>query len=83
MGGAPRPESAKDTNVLDISASLFSVAQGRSVALVGMQYSGASVADAMTRFAKKLAQSVPNMKCANWNWNANIDPSHIRPNTDE
>jgi len=82
-GGAPRPESAKDPNVLDISASLFSVAQGRSVALVGMQYSGTSVADAMTKFAAKLARSVPNVKCASWNWNANIDPARIRPNVDE
>jgi hypothetical protein len=82
-GGTPKPESAKDPNVLDISASLFSVAQGRSVALVGMQYSGTSVADAMTKFATKLARSVPNMKCASWNWNASIDPSRIRPNTDE
>ncbi|MGO9832994.1 MAG: hypothetical protein ACLP1X_02130 [Polyangiaceae bacterium] len=83
MGGRPKAESAKDPNVLDISASLFSVAQGRSVALVGMQYSGTSIADAMTRFAKKLAQAVPNMTCVRWNWNANIDPARIRPSTEE
>jgi hypothetical protein len=83
MGGGPKPEGAADTNVLDVSASLFSVVQRRSVALVGMQYSGSSVADAMTRFAAKLAQSVPNMKCAAWNWNANIDPARIRPGPDE
>jgi hypothetical protein len=83
MGGTSRPESAKDPNVLDISAPLYSVALRCSVALVGMQYTGASIADATTKFAKKLAQSVPNMKCANWNWNANIDPARIRPSTEE
>jgi hypothetical protein len=29
-----------------------------------MQYSATSVADAMTKFATKLARSMPNMKCA-------------------
>jgi hypothetical protein len=82
-GGARTPESARDPNVLDISASFFSVAQGRSVAFVGMQYSGASIADAMSKFEKRLVQSVPNMRCASWNWNATIDPSRIRPSTEE
>jgi hypothetical protein len=81
--GAPKPESATDTNVLDISASLFSVPHGRSVALVEMQYSGTSIEDAMTKFATKLAQSVPNMRCVAWNWSANVDPARIRPNIDE
>jgi hypothetical protein len=82
-GGVPRAESVKDTNLLEISASLFSVSLGRSVALLGMQYSGASMREAMTQFGTKLMGSVPNMKCVGWNWNAPIDPDRIRSKIDE
>lgn len=73
----------KDTNLLEISASLFSVSLRRSVALVGMQYSGASIAAAMTKFSARRAQSLPGMKCVGWNWNTAIDPEHIRSKIDE
>jgi hypothetical protein len=69
----------RDPNELDISASLFSVKQNRAVALVGMQYRGESVEDALTRFADKLAETVPELKCTGWNFNVNIDPKQIRP----
>jgi len=81
--GAQKAESTKDTNVLEISASLFSVALGHSVALVGMQYSGSSAEDALTRFGAKLRQSLPNLKCVGWNWNASIDPERIRSKINE
>jgi hypothetical protein len=81
--GAQRSEPPKDTNELDISASLFSVAQARSVALVEMRYTGTSIAEAMTKFGATLTQALPNMKCVGWNWNANIDPSRIHPSADE
>ncbi len=81
--GESRSESPKDTNVLEMSASLFSVAQGRTAALVGMQYSGASLDDAMSKFAAKLAQSLPGMTCAGWSWNVNIDARGIRASIDE
>jgi hypothetical protein len=28
-------------------------------------------------------ESVPNMKCVGWNWNAAIDPDRIRSKIDE
>jgi hypothetical protein len=31
----------------------------------------------------KLSESVPNMKCVGWNWNAAIDPDRIRSKIDE
>jgi hypothetical protein len=77
-----RSEIAEDANVLDVSASLFSIAAARSVALVAMQYSGTSLEEAMTKFAAKLGQSLPNMTCAGWNWNANIDGERIRKSID-
>jgi len=75
--------SSVDTNVLDIGASLYSVAQSRSVASVAMQYSGGSLDEAMTRFAAKLGESLPGMSCAGWNWDAKVDVDRIRQSIDE
>jgi hypothetical protein len=84
--GAPTAEAAADPNRLDISASLFSVPQRRSVALIQMRYSGASVQDAMTKFTGKLTESVPDLKCVGWNWSVKIDPEALqapRPKIEE
>jgi hypothetical protein len=83
MGRGTKPESVVDPSVLDISASLYSVAQSRSVAMVAMQYSGTSVDDAMTKFGEKLAQSLRGALCVGWNWDAAIDPDKIRQSIDE
>ncbi len=72
-----------DPNELDISASLFSVAQGRSVGLVAMQYSGASVDEAMATFAAKLAEALPRARCEGWDWSAKIDAEHLRQSIDQ
>jgi hypothetical protein len=68
---------------LDVSASIFSVPQARSVALVAMQYTGKSVDDAMAKFAARLAQSLPSVACVGWNWEAKIDPERIRQSIDQ
>jgi hypothetical protein len=83
-GGRMRGPAAgeADTNELDVSASLFSIAQGRSVALYGMQYSGDSVDDAIAQFANQLARSLPGAQCAGWDWDAKIDPDRIRQSID-
>ncbi len=83
MRGAGRsrgtsPERPVDTNVIDISASIYSTAQARSVAFVAMEYSGTSVNDALTRFSTKLGQSIVGLSCVGWNWDAKIDPDRIR-----
>jgi hypothetical protein len=75
-------EGTTDNNLLDISASLFSVTQKNSVALVAMQYSGKSLDDAIEKFAAKLAQSLPSVACVGWNWEAKIDPERIRQSID-
>ncbi len=77
--GAPSAEAAADPNRLDISASLFSVRRRRSVALIQMRYSGASIEDAMSKFTAKLKESVPDMSCVGWNWSVNIDPEAPSP----
>lgn len=75
---APDAGDAPDPNRVDISASLFSVARKQPVALVSMSYGGQSVEDAMTRFGAELAHTIPNSKCAGWNWEVKIDPTTLR-----
>jgi hypothetical protein len=81
-GAAPRRPSA-EASTLEVSALLFSVSQGRSVARVGLVYTGTSVEDAMTKFAKKLAETFPQMQCTGWNRDAQIDPARIRQSIDQ
>jgi hypothetical protein len=82
MGGPGSFESSVETDVLDLSASLFSVAEKRSVALVSMQYSGQSVDEAIGKFAAKIAQTLPGIGCVGWTWEATIDPERIRKSID-
>jgi len=77
MRGSPRHKKA-ETNALDLSASVFSVAGGHSVALVAMQYSGFSADEAVTLFSSRLAQELQGSTCAGWSWDVPIDASHIR-----
>jgi hypothetical protein len=85
LGGphAAQSDSPRDANQLEISASLFSVSLGRSVALVGLQYLGKEKDDAMAKFAAKLKQSLPNMRCVGWSWKASIDPERVRSKINE
>jgi hypothetical protein len=74
QGAAQGPQSRReDPNVFDMSALLFSVARGRSVARVSMQYSGQSVDEAEAQFAAKFAGALPSTKCVGWNWNATTE----------
>ncbi len=73
---------ARTDDQLDISASLFSVAQNRPVAIVSMAYHGDTVKDAMTRFGAEVARTLPDLKCAGWDLATKIDPSKVRPTFD-
>jgi hypothetical protein len=83
MRGRARPEPVQDTNAVDISASLYSVRERRSVALVALRYSGASLDDALTKFGAKLGHTLPQMQCVGWNWDVHIDPDRIRSDIDK
>ena len=65
-------------DVLQLSASLFSVSQGRSVAFVDMQYSGDSIDKAIGEFTDRMRTLLPASTCTGWNWDANVDPERIR-----
>lgn len=71
-----------DTNELDMVASLFSVSEHRSVAQISMQYSGETVDDALTKFAQRLAATLPGATCSGWDWSAAVDPDRIRRSAD-
>jgi hypothetical protein len=67
-----------DPNELDVAATIYSVSQRKSVAAVEMIYTGASVDDALARFAAELAKALPRAECRGWDWTANVDADRIR-----
>ena len=81
-GAQPPPYASRkgpvDNSALDLSASLFSVAQQRSVALVAMEYSGSSADEAIRLFAEKLTQVLPGTTCAGWSWDDKVDAARIK-----
>jgi hypothetical protein len=68
-GPSPYPKSNlyKEAGTFDVSASFFSVRLHHTVALLTMEYSGGSVADAMIKLSDKLAATFPSATCAGWN----------------
>jgi len=72
------PIGPEDPNALDISASVYSIRDARSVALLALQYRGDSVDEAIAKFSAKLAETFPRAVCADWNRDAKIDPDRIR-----
>jgi len=72
------PTGPEDPNALDISASLYSVRDARSVGLLALQYRGDSVNEAMAKFGARLANTFPRAVCADWNGDVKIDPERIR-----
>jgi hypothetical protein len=77
-GGAPPPAGPRDTNVFEVSASLFSKRQHQSVAMVAMTYAGPSEEEAIARFLEKLGASFPGATCAGWNPDLGVDAEAIK-----
>jgi hypothetical protein len=65
-------------DALELSASLFSVSQHKSVALVAMRYVGDSLPDALAELAARLRAAVPGSTCAAWNGSVHLDEQRIR-----
>ena len=74
---SPRPGSGEG-DMLEMSALLYSVPKQKSVARIDMQYTGDSVDAALSKFATRLAQSLPTATCSGWTWNGKVDPDQIR-----
>jgi hypothetical protein len=62
----------------EISASLFSVSQHKSVGMVSMAYDGPSADDALQRMKAKLTATFPGATCGGWDWKTPIDENKIR-----
>jgi hypothetical protein len=84
MGGtSAMARSAVDRNAFEMSASLFSVREHKSVALVSMGYSGQSGSEALQKFIAKLREALPNLPCVGWHLDTPIDEKKIREITRE
>jgi len=77
-GAMRRPRALADGAAFEMSASLFSIREHRSVGLVSMAYSGPSVDDAVSKLAARLGVELSGSTCASWDWTAKIDGQHIR-----
>jgi hypothetical protein len=88
MGGArhgggmgnpsPMRMPAVDRNAYELSASLFSLKDHHTIALVTMGYSGPSTDVALARFTEKLRTSLAGFPCVGWNMDAPLDAKKIK-----
>jgi hypothetical protein len=82
MGSSPGPMEhglpQATAAALEVSVSLFSVPEKRSVGVVTLQYDGASLDEALQRLAARLGAALPGAACAGWNWTAKVDDKRIR-----
>jgi hypothetical protein len=77
-GGTMVRDGARDRAVFEMSASLFSVPQHHAVAVIAMNYSGASLEEAYRKFGEKLAAELPGLACAGWRDDAPVDDARVR-----
>jgi len=70
--------NAGERNALEVTATLFSIALHRSVAVVQMTYSGSDTEEGLRKFSERLAASLPGSRCIGWNWAAHVDEDEIR-----
>jgi len=73
--GRPKLE---DPNAIDLAATLFSVPEHRSVAVVGIRYTGRNIDEGVAQFVARLAQALPGARCADWNWANKPDAESVR-----
>jgi hypothetical protein len=69
--------------VLQLSASLYSVARRTSVALIDLRYSGDSVDEAEREFAAGVGRLLPGVTCKGWDWSAKVDLEQVRKLAEE
>jgi hypothetical protein len=73
-----------DRNAFEMSASLFSLREHKTVAVVTMGYAGTSGAEALQIFVRKLRESFGGAPCVGWHMaDAAIDEKKIKEMTHE
>jgi len=76
-GGMRRPLDV--SSAFEMTASLYSVTDKKSVGIVTLEYDGKSVEDAVSRLADRLGKELPGSRCGGWNFDANnVDDKRIR-----
>ena len=80
---APDKRSAGARDVLQLSASLYSVARRTSVALIDLRYSGDSLDEAEREFAAGVGRLLPGVTCKGWDWSAKVDLEQVRKLAEE
>jgi hypothetical protein len=82
MGARPQHSQThtvrRDPSAFEVSASLYSPKLGRSVALVGMRYTGPSEDEALKMFVEKFGAFLPNASCVGFSDDVAIDEKKIR-----
>jgi hypothetical protein len=74
---------AVDQNAFEMSASLFSLHDHHTIAVVSMGYAGTSGAEALQKFVAKLRESFGALPCVGWHMDAPIDEKKIKELTHE
>jgi hypothetical protein len=78
-GAMRRNRALTDGASFEMSASLFSVSEHKSVGMVALAYSGPSVDEAVKKLADRLGVELPGSTCTGWDWGAaKIDDQKIR-----
>jgi hypothetical protein len=70
--------SSSSSDPFDVSATFFSVAEHRSVAVIELGYTGARIDEALNEFRNKLESEFPGATCSGWNWSVKLDEASIR-----
>ena len=78
MPATPMARVMVDRNAYEMSASLYSTRDHKSVALVTMGYAGQSADEALGRFVAKLKASFPGYPCVGWHMETKLDDKKIR-----
>jgi hypothetical protein len=82
--GGPHPAGGghnhrAEVDVFEMTASVFSKREHKSVAMVSMAYTGPSESEAIAAFADKLGSALPGATCASWRTELRIDAATIQP----
>jgi hypothetical protein len=80
---APARGHAADHGSFEMSAQIFSVRLGRSLAVVSMSYAGSRVDEALEKFRGELEKVLPHATCVGWNWDVPLELDGLHSAPDE
>jgi hypothetical protein len=75
---SPNSPSQSNASVFEIAATFYSVKDKKPVAQLSMKYTGPREEDAISRFATKLHDYLPNATCNGWKPDADLTEERVR-----